>query len=440
MKMKSFLSIPLMFTLFVIYPICCPAQDVADFALAKTYFEEFDSLCAVDNGKLWGINLSGPTMFVVPESRIIMANQADNEGMLKEENGVFTGKLDENINIANSAISWGGKNWAIIMWSALSHNDPYARNKLIIHESWHTRVENEVGIVPVMTNNFHLDELQGSILIKLELRALSQALVTENDTDKKAALADAIIIRKYRQYLFPENNEDAFERHEGMPEYTGYKLCGLLEKVIPLALAQQLGMGENNEGFANSFAYLTGPAYGVVLDQIKIKWLQKIIEGECLTQISEYILDIDFPSDSSHFRARFEATGPRYDYENLVKSETAKFDAQKELIESYTGKFLLGSKLIIRNNNLNFSFNPQEKLTSIENGVVYLTMRLVGDWGILEVTNGIYRSNDWQIFIVSAPGLITPGLIKEDDYELTLNDGWGVVEIGEGKYTLAQIK
>jgi len=138
--------------------------------------------------------------------------------------------------------------------------------------------------------------------------------------------------------------------------------------------------------------------------------------------------------------ARFEATGPRYDYENLVKSETAKFDAQKELIESYTGKFLLGSKLIIRNNNLNFSFNPQEKLTSIENGVVYLTMRLVGDWGILEVTNGIYRSNDWQIFIVSAPGLITPGLIKEDDYELTLNDGWGVVEIGEGKYTLAQIK
>jgi len=102
----------------------------------------------------------------------------------------------------------------------------------------------------------------------------------------------------------------------------------------------------------------------------------------------------------------------------------------------YKQKFIEGNKLIIPNNNLNFTFNPQEKLISLEDGVVYTTMRLIGDWGILEVSNGIFRSNDWQFFMVSAPKSGFSGTIQESDYKLILKDDWKVVNIKEGKYTI----
>ncbi len=39
-------------------------QEIKDINLAKSYFSELDSLCKLDNGNLWGINLYGATMFV----------------------------------------------------------------------------------------------------------------------------------------------------------------------------------------------------------------------------------------------------------------------------------------------------------------------------------------------------------------------------------------
>ena len=418
-------------------PINIKSQENIDYALAKSYFKEMDSLCSVDNGKLWGINLYGPTMFVVPESRTIIANQQDNEGKLSEQEGIFIGKLPENINIANYSIDWSGEKWTMVMWNALSQNDPFSRNKLMIHESWH-RIQDKIGISPVMTSNLHLDELQGSILIKLELRALSKALVSENISDKKVTLEDALIIRKYRQKLFPGNNENEFERHEGMPEYTGYKLCGLNENIIPKVIAKQLNLAVSKDGFANSFAYLTGPAYGFLFDDLNIEWLKQIIDGKSLTEIAENIVLAKMPSDTLQFKSLVEKIGSNYDYETLIKNETEKFEKQKKQTNIYKEKIIKGNQLIIRNNNLNFKYNPQEKLIPIDNGVIYKTMRLVGEWGILEVKDGIFRSNDWQVFIVSAPKSSNSEIMNEDDYELTLNKGWKIIEIKEGKYTLTK--
>jgi hypothetical protein len=434
---KFFSLIIAILTIQTMLPVNIKAQEGNDYALAKSYFSELDSLCSIDNGKLWGINLYGPTMLVIPESRTIIANQQDNEGKLSEQEAVFIGKLPKNINIANYSIDWSGEKWTMVMWNAISQNDPYSRNKLLIHESWH-RIQDKIGISPVMTSNLHLDELQGSILIKLELRALSKALVSENIPDKKAALKDASIIRKYRQKIFPGNNENEFERHEGMPEYTGYKLCGLNENIIPKIIAKQLDLAENKDGFANSFAYLTGPAYGFLFDDLNIEWRKQIIDGKSLTEIAENVVLADMPSDTLQFKALIEKTGSHYDYETLIKNETEKYEKQKKLTNIYKEKIINGNQLIIRNNNLKFTFNPQEKLIPIDNGVVYKTMRLVGEWGVLEVKDGIYRSNDWQVFIVSAPKSSNSEIMNEDDYELTLNKGWKIIEIKEGKYTLTK--
>lgn len=419
---------------------CSTPQESIDLKLAKSYFTELDSLCNADNGKLWGINLYGPTMMVDPQSRLIVANQPDNDNKLIEKNGLFIGYLPEKYNIANTSFDWSGKKWTMAMWNALPSNDAYQRNQLLIHESWH-RVQNEIGIKPLMPANAHLDGLKGTILLKLELMALKQALQANLPLNKKKHLTNALTIRNYRQSLFPDNVENEFELHEGMAEYTGFKLCGLDNNLLPNIIAKKIEMSMDKDGLANSFAYLTGPAYGFLFDELKIEWIKDILQGKSLPEIGVAKADNKISADTAIIKSNVLEIINEYKSEQLIKEETEKFEFQKRLIELYKHKLVNGNQLIIQNNNLNFTYNPQEKLIPIDSiGVVYKTMRITGEWGILEVSNGILRSNDWQIFIVSTPLSAKTGTIIETDYKLTLNNDWGVVLIKDGKYSLQRKK
>jgi hypothetical protein len=286
-----------------------------------------------------------------------------------------------------------------------------------------------------MTSNSHLDELEGSILLKLEFLALKNTLLASDD-DKKSHLINALTIRKYRQLKHPKNNENMFERHEGMAEYTGFKLCGLDQNIIPKVIAKQLELSINKDGFANSFAYITGPAYGFILDGFSANWLEKILEGKSIPEIAYQIINTEISSDTLELKTQLNEIIRFYDAEVIVKNETEKFEQQHELVNEYRQKFILGERLIIPNNNVNFTFNPQEKLIALEDGVVYKTMRLIGEWGILEVSNGIFRSNDWTYFMTSAPHDTKSGTIVQPDYKLILNEDWEIISLKGGKYTL----
>lgn len=412
------------------------AQSAKEIEQSKIYFNQLDSICKHDNGKIWGVSLCGPTMLVIPNSRIIIANQKDNSNTLKEKDGAFIGKLPENINISNTSFSWNGSNWTMVSWDAIPENDQYSRNKLLVHESWH-RVQNEIGIPSVISSNAHLDNLQGSILLKLEYIILKHAYVATEKSDKITSLNDALTVRQYRQLIFRDNNENKFERHEGMAEYTGFKLCGLSNEILRKVMVKQLNATTNKEGFTNSFAYISGPAYGFLFDDLTNDWLPKIKAGKSLPDIGISITKNQLPVDTAILSASVKKIIDKYNAEQLVKSETEKFELQNKVIEVYRSKFLKGNQLIIPNNNVNFSYNPQEPLVPIDDiGVVYRTMRLVGDWGILEITNGILRTNDWKAFIVEAPKLNKTGKIVESSYKIDLKSGWSIVKIKEGKFTL----
>ena len=412
------------------------AQEVNYLNLAKKYFNELDSICSVDNGKLWGKTLYGPTMIVVPDKKLIIANTADKNNALKPKDGLFIGTLPDNLGIANTSVEWNGINWTMVNWNSISENDPYGRKKLFVHESWHS-IQKSIGVNSIMTSNFHLDECEGSILLKLEFMALKNAISSDNIEAKKTHLFNSLTIRKYRQLKFPNNNENDFERHEGMAEYTGFKLCGLNNLMATRIIAKQLELAINKEGLANSFAYLSGPAYGFIFDEFSENWKEQTIQGKDIPEIANQLMGFNISSDTLELKSLLSGYIVTYNAESLIKSETEKFEKQKALVIEYKKKFLDGEKLIIPNNNLYFTFNPQEKLVSLDNsGVVYKTLRLTGDWGILEVSNGIFRSNDWQYFIVVAPKSGLSGTIQEPDYKLILKDDWKVVNIKEGKYTI----
>ena len=48
-----------------------------ELARAARYFNEARDLANADHGKLWGVSLQGPMMFVDPRTHEVVANQAD---------------------------------------------------------------------------------------------------------------------------------------------------------------------------------------------------------------------------------------------------------------------------------------------------------------------------------------------------------------------------
>jgi hypothetical protein len=221
-----------------------------------------------------------------------------------------------------------------------------------------------------------------------------------------------------------------------MAEYTGFKLCGIKNELLPKVAEKLLEFGLGKDGLANSFPYLTGPAYGILFDGLKTDWLADVKRGESLPEIGKQIIKHSLPQDSAQLKDTISKLIKQYQAKSMIENETLKFENQKQLITEYNQKFFNGHILIIKNDNIQMGFNPQEKLVPLQNGVVYKTMRLTGEWGIAEIKNGIFRSNDWQYFLLSAPTTGKTGKINEPDYTLVLNNGWEVVEIKDGKYTL----
>ena len=150
--------------------ICAAGEAIAqeagiDHALAKRYFAEAKAISDKDNRALWSVPLCGPILFVDPDTRQGVANQADQEGKLVAVNGVFAGSVPEETGVANTATTWAGVEWTMVMWPVSQYKSP--RMRLMLHECFH-RVQKKIGPTPADSMNGHLDSLDGRIWLQLE--------------------------------------------------------------------------------------------------------------------------------------------------------------------------------------------------------------------------------------------------------------------------------
>ncbi len=415
---------------------CAPKSTLVNLDKASNFFKDIDSLCKLDNGKLWGVNLYGPILIVDNETRAVIANMPDNENQLKRNHGVYVGELPQEISIANTTVEWLGHNWAMVNMNAISSVSEYARYRLLIHESWH-REQRKFGVEFITSSNQHLDESQGEVLLKLELIALRNALV--NSTTISQDLTNALLFRLHRQSLYPNNNEDAFERLEGLAEYTGFKLAANDSCLKTNELIKHIDTGIEKIGFSNSFAYFTGPAYGFIFDRYFPNWTEQVKQGLSLTQIGCKLVNI---TPSYIDTVKIEFIVKQYKADSLINAVKSRAEKEKQLVENLENKFFKNSRLVIPNNNVNFTFNPQEKLVSMGEGVVYPTFSLTAKWGNLKVSEGIYRENNWRFFIVPLPDSIISGVGENkyiwDGYELMLKSGYFIQEIEDRKFQIAK--
>jgi hypothetical protein len=296
-------------------------------------------------------------LFADAATRMIAANQRDAESLLRPQNGVFVGKLPDELNIANTAMNWAGVHWTMVRWPLPA--DPTARARLMMHELYH-RIQEDLGLPASNPANAHLGTLEGRIWLQLEWRALQQALARPSGSseDRKQAVEDALLFRLRRRALFPKaaEEEQELELNEGLAEYTGYKLRGTADAATVEAVMKKLGSAESDVAFSRSFAYVSGPAYGMLLDLAGVPWRKNLTSKSDLGDLLGKTYGVSLPAYAS---ATAEQRSTLYDGVALRWSETKQEEQRKAILDGYKKRLVAGPVLTLPvAEQFSFSFYP----------------------------------------------------------------------------------
>ena len=436
--LKRTLLIFLFLSLFNLNVIL-PQNNPSDIKQALEYFSEAKALSELDSGKLWGIKLYGPMLFVNPETRFIIANEPDNDNYLEMKGDAYCGTLPKEVNIANTSLEWKGKKWTMVMLPL--PDNKLERTSLMMHELFH-RIQSKLNLTQYSTPCNHLDQKDARILLRMEWQELILAFKTVKQ-EKLAHIKNTLTLNKSRISLYPgaDTLESQMELNEGLAEYTGLKLTGQPVDTIINYEIQKINMADMIPSFVRSFAYVSGPLYCFLLDDSGIQWRNKITGKTKLTDLLRDAYSINLDDDS--LKVVHDLKG--YDkYSGIIKFENERELKHQEQITHLKDKFINKPVIIIPLQNMNIQFDPRN-LVPIENlGTVYPNLRITDNWGILTVTNDALLSSDWQTIWISLPDNFTDqmksGYIKSTDWVLELKKGWGLKPAErKGSYILTKI-
>ncbi len=409
-----------------------PAPPPIDLAKARAYFAEDKAVTDKDGGRLWGRRPYGATFFVDPETRFTVANEADPQGVLHADGDLFVGTLPQSVIISNAPVEWEGKRWTMLMWPYMP-DDTNVRRIMFAHESFH-RIQPELGLTAPDTPSLHLDTVEGRVWLQLEWRALAAALV-ETGPAQTRAIRDALLFRAHRRALFPGSREieDGQEIAEGVPEYTGAVMGS-----PDLASARWRAVGrltdpDQTGTFIRYFAYLSGPPYGMLLDERLPGWRAKLNAHSDLGDLLASTLRGGETEPAEARALVYGAAALRIseaDRAAKLQAETARWRAL--LVDGPT-------LLLPKAGKFAFSFNPSTLVSLGDAGTVYPTFHVVSGWGTLDVKAGVLVPTDFSRATVAAAKAMKGPHVEGPGWTLDLAPGWSIVA-GEkpGSYTVTR--
>lgn len=398
------------------------------------FFDELKTALKKNIG-LWNKDLYGPMILIDPKTRELFANEPDLEGILKGNGTIYSGILPAAVNIANTAVNWGGKRWAMAMLP-LSENKENRIN-LLAHESFHS-IQPSLGFTLNNAENNHLDQKKGRIYLRLELEALKQAIRSNSEKEMKQHLTSAFTFRKYRNTLYKgsETTENLLELNEGIAEFTGLIVSGRNKEQARSSLLNGIDGFMKNPTFVRSFAYYTTPVYGYLLYQKDPDWNKKIDAKTNLTSYFSKALDIRIQAD---LQKEVKKRSDHYNGQSIIKEETEREEQTKRLIAEYKLKFIQQPHFEIKFEKMNVSFDPRNIMPVEDLGTVYPNIRITDLWGILTIENGALMSPNWDKISISNPVKTENRKVSGDGWTLELKDGYTITkDEGSGNYKLSK--
>ncbi|MFA5301166.1 MAG: hypothetical protein WC395_00605 [Bacteroidales bacterium] len=389
-------------------------------SLARSHFSSLESVLQRDTGDLWGTSLYAPTFFVDPETGTVYADRSDKENLLQPFGRIWSGEFPEEMNPANSTTELGGMRWVMALWP-LPENT-FDRNILLVHETFHYwQPELELDPRPGLCE--HMENSSARIWLKMEWNALDAAIREKDPKAAAEAVRQAWLFRNNRLSEFPEEarlNEDAFLILEGLPEYTAYKLCcddtaHMEEEIIKSRMRHW-----ENESFVYAFAYHSGLAYGHLLDRFDADWRTGLSKEASLPDMLQKAL---FNNNGVLSTQTDPDKLQKYGYDTVAATENQREQEKIRIREAYIHTFTRDTVLAIPLRQFNMGFSPVNVQSMGELGTLYPNIRITGDFGILEVSEGgCLISANWTTAFVP---------YKTSGWNLELKEGYDVLQPSE---------
>ena len=402
-----------------------------DMAQAKAAFAEAQAVSNKEGGRLWGKRLYGGLFFVDPETRAVVANEPDPGGILHASDGLYVGTLPAELIVSNAPIEWQGKRWTMLMWPTIP-SDPIDRRVTFAHELFH-RIQPQLGLMAQDSANLQLDTAPGRLWLQLEWRALAAALIEQGPAQTQA-IRDALAFRSHRHELFAGSDltEASLEIAEGVPEYTGTIAGEPDRNSARWRVIGKLSDPDQSITFVRSFAYTSGPPYGLLLDQRLPGWRAHLSAQSDLSALLASTLP-------PHAAVSAEARAPLYGAAAISSSETDRAQKAEATKARYRARLVDGPTLLLPGRKFAFSFNPSTLVSLGDANTVYPTFHATAEWGTLDVTDGVLVPTDFSRATVAAP-TETPGPhLEGPGWKLDLAAGWSVVPgTRAGSYTVTK--
>ncbi len=396
-----------------------------DTAAALGALRDASAACRADGGRSWGRSLCGPIALMDRSSRLVLATDTVAGRAFLPYGGAFVAVAPGDVPLANTSFRWGERSWALVLLP-LPRNR-FDRVRLLLHESFH-REQAALGLAPGDRLSPHLDEREGRVWLRMELRALAAALEATGAA-ARPYVEDAVAFRAQRYALFPGADalEAALELHEGLAEYTGTVLAlGLVGEGDGLSrVVERVKAGEGERTYVRSFAYATGPALGLLLDRFAPTWRDSVRTERGLTGLIRRAIGF---TPARSLARDVERRGSRYGLEAVRREETQRATERTQRVSAYRARFIDGPALVLTQSSLGTSFDPNELVPLGEAGTVYPTGTFTAAWGRLVVkSGGALISPDFTRVVVAAPAEPPTGAtVVGDGWTLELATGWVV--------------
>ena len=402
------------------FPLAAQTPAPIDTALVRRYLAEAAALTARDGGRLWGRSLAGPVLFVHRDSRATVSDLSPAGVPVSSMDGLHHATLPESEPVANTSLRWAGRSWAMVVWPPSS--DSLRRRVLLAHELWH-RLQDSLGFPAGMPANAHLGTRDGRLWLRLEARALLAAL-NATGAARNRAVGDALAFRRARYDRFPDASaeERQLELNEGLAEYSGIALASPDDATRLELTRRRLVQLDSAANFERDFAYHTGPAWGLVLDDLVPAWRSSLTRADDLPLLAGKVLT------TSARGARSAATrGTAYGIASIRKAEDARALAREKHLRDLRTRFVTGPRLELPLAEMKLSFDPGQ-VEAFDGGTVYGMLRLSDRWGVLQCdAAGGYISGDYTRAVIPSPADTSGRRLTGPGWILELAPGWKLV-------------
>jgi hypothetical protein len=275
---------------------------------------------------------------------------------------------------------------------------------------FHGIVQEKLGLGASELLNEHLDAMDGRYWLRLECRALARAL-RESGAQRNAAVRDVLAFRQARRVLYKGSaeKERALEINEGVASYTGVAAAAESAAAAVTRAIDILTGCEGDHSFVRTFAYWTGPAYGLLLDGASPGWRQRIRGTDDVGALLAGALTLQPATDTA-------ASASQYGDAEIRAAEEQRERLRQERLAELRRQFVDGPVLVIRGGGGGV-FNSMGAVVIPDVGTVFFGPYSHNtDSGTLQAEKGVLLESSGSVRRVPAP-------TRRDDTTLA-GDGW----------------